>query len=200
MTPELPTGRLLLKPLQLEDAVQVQQLFPRWEIVQFLNARVPWPFPDDGVFAYYRDVAFPAIESGIQSHWTLRLRESPEQIIGSISLVRDGETNRGFWIAPEWQGRGLMTEAVIAANDYWFDVLGFGVLRAKKAVANVASRRISEKTGMRIVATMESDYVAGRFPTELWEITADEWHEARERQRAAYGREITPSAPPRLAD
>ena len=38
-----------------------------------------------------------------------------------------------------------MTEAVIAVNDYWFDVLGFAVLRAPKAVLNVASRRISEK-------------------------------------------------------
>ncbi len=53
--------------------------------------------------------------------------------------------NRGFWLAPEWQGWGLMTEAVIAANDFWFDVLGFPVLRTGKAVANAGSRRISEK-------------------------------------------------------
>jgi RimJ/RimL family protein N-acetyltransferase len=72
-----------------------------------------------------------------------------------------------------------MTEAVVAVNDYWFDVLGFAVLRAPKAVANIASRRISEKTGMRIVATQEDDYVSGRLPGEIWEITAEEWRTKR---------------------
>jgi ribosomal-protein-alanine N-acetyltransferase len=72
-----------------------------------------------------------------------------------------------------------MTEAVVVVNDYWFDVLGFPVLRAPKALANVASRRISEKTGMRLVATLERDYVSGRLPAEIWEITAEEWRAKR---------------------
>jgi RimJ/RimL family protein N-acetyltransferase len=76
-----------------------------------------------------------------------------------------------------------MTEAVIAANDFWFDILGFGRLRVPKAVANAASRRISEKTGMRIVATEERDFVCGRLPSEIWEITADEWHAFRAKKR-----------------
>jgi ribosomal-protein-alanine N-acetyltransferase len=28
---------------------------------------------------------------------------------------------------------------------------------------------------MRIVAREERDYVSGRLPTEIWEITAEEW-------------------------
>lgn len=28
---------------------------------------------------------------------------------------------------------------------------------------------------MRLVALEERDYVGGRFPTEIWEITAEEW-------------------------
>jgi len=183
MTPELETERLLLRPLQLEDAAQAQLLFPQWEVVKLLNAKVPWPFPEDGVFAYYRDVALPAIERGEEWHWTLRLRESPEQLIGSIALIKDGPNSRGFWLGIPWQGRGLMTEAVIALNDYWFDVLGFSVLRAPKAVLNVTSRRISEKTGMRVVATEESDKVSGRLLTEIWEITAEEWPEKRSQMR-----------------
>jgi RimJ/RimL family protein N-acetyltransferase len=53
------------------------------------------------------------------------------------------------------------------------------VLRAPKAVANVASRRISEKTGMRLIATLERDYISGRLPAEIWEITAEEWRAKR---------------------
>ena len=52
------------------------------------------------------------------------------------------------------------------------------------AVANVASRRISEKTGMRVIATVERDYVSGRLMAEIWEITAEEWREKRVLLRA----------------
>jgi ribosomal-protein-alanine N-acetyltransferase len=68
-----------------------------------------------------------------------------------------------------------MTEACEAATDYWFDVLKFRVLRAPKAVVNIPSRRISERSGMRIVATQENEYVSGRFLQETWEVTAEEW-------------------------
>jgi ribosomal-protein-alanine N-acetyltransferase len=88
-----------------------------------------------------------SIERGEEWHWTLRLKETPDQHIGVISLHRDEWDNRGYWLGLPWHRQGLMTEAVIAVNDYWFDVLGFPVLRAPKAVANIASRRISEKNG-----------------------------------------------------
>jgi RimJ/RimL family protein N-acetyltransferase len=179
MITPLQTDRLILRPLQLSDAEQAQVLFPQWEIVRFLNAKIPWPFPEDGVLAYYRDVALPAMEREEEWHWTLRLKQAPERLIGAIGLVRGDSLNRGFWLGLPWHGLGLMTEAVAAANDYWFDVLGFRVLRAPKAIANTASRRISEKTGMRTIRTEEQDYVGGRMLSEVWEITAEEWHEKR---------------------
>jgi len=179
MAPELYTQRLLLKPLQLDDAAQIQQIFPRWEIVRFLNASVPWPYPADGALRYCRDVALPAIEQGDEWHWTIRLRIAAEQVIGAIGLNRGEWINRGFWLAPAWQGQGLMTEAVAATNDYWFDVLGFTRLRAPKAIVNGPSRRLSEKTGMRVVALQEHDYVSGRYRTEIWELTAEEWRAKR---------------------
>ena len=176
----LTTDRLILRPLKLSDAEQAQQLFPQWEIVKYLNAKVPWPFPPDGVFNFYREVSLPAIARGDEWHWTLRLKDAPNQLIGAISLQRHERVNRGFWLAPSWQRQGLMTEAVAAANDYWFDVLGFAVLRVPKAVDNIASRRISEKTGMRVIDTFVGDYVCGRLPSEMWEITAAEWRKHRQ--------------------
>lgn len=179
MIPELETRRLVLRPLCLSDAPETQRLFPKWEIVKHLNALVPWPYPQDGAYRYYRDVALPAIERGDEWHWTLRLKDSPASHIGAISLHKDKWLNRGFWLGLPWQGKGLMTEAVVATNDYWFDVLGFEVLRVRKAAVNIASRRVSEKTGMRVVGLEEHDYVSGRLLTEVWELTAAEWREAR---------------------
>ena len=180
----LETSRLWLRPLELSDAHQAQLLFPQWEIVRFLTKTVPWPYPPDGALTYYRDLVLPAITRGESWHWTLRLKACPDQLIGSIALMRSSDENRGFWLGIPWQGKGLMSEACETVTDYWFNVLGFSVLRVPKAIPNVASRRISEKQGMRVIAKMERDYVGGRFPAELWEITAEEWN-SRKRNSAA---------------
>ena len=176
MTPTLETPRLILRPLRLSDAEEVQPLFAQWEIVKHLNARVPWPFPPDGAYTFYRDSALPAVERGEQWHWMLTLKDDPEKkIIGSICLVLSGPVNRGFWLALPWQRQGLMTEAVSAVNRFWFEELGQPVLRTKKAIANAGSRAISINEGMRPVASGEDDYVCGRLPEEYWELTAEDW-------------------------
>ena len=73
-----------------------------------------------------------------------------------------------------WQRHGLMSEACEVVTDYWFNTLKFPVLRVPKAAVNIASRRISEKSGMRIIGTEEREYVSGRYLPEIWEITAEE--------------------------
>ena len=178
----LETERLWLRPLELSDAAQIQILFPRWELVQFLAGRVPWPYPPDGALTYCRDIALPAVERGEEWHWTLRLKSDHARVIGTISLRTAENHNRGFWLGLPWQGQRLMSEACEAVTGYWFDVLKFPVLRVAKAIANEASRRISERQGMRSVSTEEIDFVSGRLAAEVWEITAEEWH-ARQRAR-----------------
>ena len=174
--PTIETPRLLLRALELADAEQTQVLFPHWEVVKYLNSLIPWPYPADGARQFYEHVELPAMARGDHWTWSIRTKTEPRQLIGSISLMR-GEENRGFWLGLPWHGQGFMTEASNAVTDFWFDVLKFPVLRVPKAIVNTASRRISEKQGMRIVATVERDYVCGRLPAEIWEITAEEWKE-----------------------
>ena len=175
MTPTGTTQRLILRPLELEDAEQIQKYFAHWKVVRYLLNHVPWPYPTDGALVYLRDVALPQDQRGEAWHWTIRLRTDPEQLIGAISLMKGVDDNRGFWLGLPWQGQGLMSEACIWVNDFWFETLGFPVLRVPKASVNIASSRISRKQGTRLVGTNEKDYVCGPLPGEQWEITAEEW-------------------------
>lgn len=193
MPPTLETSRLILRPIELADAEQVQPLFANWEIVRFLGSRVPWPCPADSSLRFIRDDLLPRVEKNEAWGWSLRLKTQPAQVIGMIDLRikgTDGDENdnRGFWLGLAWQRQGLMTEACDAVTDYWFEVLKMPVLRVPKAAANIASRRISEKQGMRMIASFEKEFRCGRMPAELWEITADEWRarkEERPRSEAA---------------
>jgi RimJ/RimL family protein N-acetyltransferase len=177
--PSLETPRLLLRPLTLADADQTQILFPHWEVVKHLHSRIPWPYPADGARQFYEQVELPAIARGEHWTWSIRLKSDPDQLIGSISLMKGEHENRGFWLGLPWHGRGVMTEASDAVTDFWFNTLKYPVLRVPKAIANTASRRISEKQGMRVIATVERDYVSGRLPAEIWEISAEEWRKRR---------------------
>lgn len=174
-TPPLETARLRLRPLAIDDAAAIQKTFPRWEIVEYMSASIPWPYPADGALVYIRDIALPAMASGQAWHWTLRMKSPGDPLIGAVSLMTTPNDNRGFWLSPEFHGQGLMTEACVAVTDYWFDALGQDVLRAPKASANRASKRLSERMGMRRVATEDRHFVSGRGPGEIWEISAEDW-------------------------
>jgi [ribosomal protein S5]-alanine N-acetyltransferase len=178
MIEPLDTARLNLAPIQPCDAGPIQAIFPQWAVVRYLASTVPWPYPAAGAQAFCR-AALAAGECGERWTWTLRRKTQPDQIIGVIELMTDPDNNRGFWLAPAWHGQGLMTEACDAVTRYWFEVIDFPVLRAWKAVANEASRRISQRQGMRLIRVEQRDYVSGRLPAELWEISAEEWRAQR---------------------
>ena len=42
---------------------------------------------------------------GIAWFWTIRRREAPDELMGLICLYDVEDNNRGFWLAPEFQGR-----------------------------------------------------------------------------------------------
>jgi RimJ/RimL family protein N-acetyltransferase len=103
-------------------------------------------------------------------------------VIGFISLGKTNDENRGFWLDPKWHSRSYMTEACNAVTDFWFEELRMPILRSHKAIENQASRKISQRQGMRVVWTGDRAYVGGTFPSEMWEITAEEWR-ARKRNK-----------------
>ena len=67
-------------------------------------------------------------------HWTIRLSAQPDELIGSISLMDAVDNNRGFWLAPQWQGQGLMSEACEVVDAYWFQTLRRACMRVPKEI------------------------------------------------------------------
>lgn len=176
--PIIYTKRLVLRPLCLDDASQIQEKFAHFEIVNFLANTVPWPYPNDGARDFIEKVALPSMSAGEAWHWAIFLKSHPEELIGVISL-RLGLDNRGFWIAKEHQKQGFATEAAIAVTDFWFDVLGQEKMRIPKAIANKGSVSISQKSGMRPISQEIRHYVGGEMLSQIWEITKAEWHAYR---------------------
>ena len=186
MAAELMTERLLLIPLTADDAPQIQVLFPQWEIVRYLAAGFPWPFPEDGASRYVNNVALPAAANGTAWFWTIRLKTAPERVIGLITLSDEVDNNRGFWLDPRWHRQGLMTEACRRVTDFWFNTLNREVLRAPKACDNSGSKKISHRSGMRLIRVEKKQFICGLLDAELWEITKAEWNALAAQAPASY--------------
>ena len=176
MIPIFETKRLWLHPITLEDAPAAQRLFPQWEIVRFLDEKIPWPYPEDGALQFYRDVVLPEMKRGEQWAWAIRLKGGPSHLIGGINLRLQRDDNRGFWVGLPWQGRGIMTEACEVVTGFWFNSLDRDTLRVAKAVDNIASRRISESQGARLVSIVDRIFLMGPTKAAIWEMTKEEWN------------------------
>jgi [ribosomal protein S5]-alanine N-acetyltransferase len=117
------------------------------------------------------------MERGDELFWAITLKETPSELIGSVTFrfANDVVGNRGFWMGVPWQGRGYMTEAVTAVQDYVFFELGIERIRVMNAVANARSRRVKEKTGATFVGNVELEHHEGGSESEMWEVTREVW-------------------------
>lgn len=93
-----------------------------------------------------------------------------------------GSGELGLFLAEEYWGQGLGTEASRLLTDYAFRERRFHRVTARVIEGNVGSRRIWEKLGFRHEATFrEADFEDGEYvDVRLYAVLEDEWR-SRER-------------------
>ena len=177
--PILTTERLLLRPLRETDAAAIQEYFARWSIIQHLSTDVPWPYPEDGAEQFIRGQMTKEASSE-DLCWAITER-GRDTLIGVIEYISDTQRgdNRGFWLGEAWHGRGYMTEAIIAVQDYLFLDLGLDRILVLNAIDNIRSRRIKEKTGAQLLGRVPFEHRNGCNESEQWEITQRGWRKFR---------------------
>lgn len=177
-TPVLETARLILRPLEARDAPAVQRIFPQWEVVKHLLAKVPWPYPDDGAATNMAE-CLEKRARGEQLFWAITLKAGDDELVGRIDLRPDSGDHemRGFWLDPALRGQGLMTEAAEAVTAYAFAELGWPELWVTNAASNRGSHRIKEKQGFELVEVRRDLFVSGEDDKEIWRLTRKAWME-----------------------
>jgi len=176
-TPVLETPRLILRPLRADDAPIIQRRFPRWEVVRHLSAHIPWPYPGDGA-AHHVEQCLGEMARRAKLYWAITLKAAGDELIGRIDLGPDdgaSRDQRGFWLDPDFQGRGLMTEAAERVTAYAFENLGWPQLWLSNAKINKASARIKEKQGARLVDELPGRWVGGEGLKQVWLLSRNDW-------------------------
>ena len=86
------------------------------------------------------------------------------KVIGSIGVFRQGNIHRrtaelGYYIAEEYWGKGIMTEAVKQICEYVFDKSDIIRIYAEPFAYNEASCRVLEKAGFQYEGTLRSNAI-----------------------------------------
>lgn len=87
-----------------------------------------------------------------------------DKVIGSIGVFRQGNIHRrtaelGYYVAEEYWGKGIMTEAVKQICKYVFDNSDIIRIYAEPFAYNAASCSVLEKAGFQYEGTLRSNAV-----------------------------------------
>lgn len=184
-TPTLETERLILEPMNLGHAKMLEKHFNNWNIVKDLNGSVPWPYPEGGVAKHIKTDALPRMQNGKGASWAINLKDGSKNPIGRIDLfyqlTDDRHSHRGFWLAEKYWKQGLMSEAIMAVNDFAFNDAKMKVMRLENFTSNSGSHRVKEKTGAKLIGTEIHKWRGEDREVEIWELTAENWHKFKEK-------------------
>jgi RimJ/RimL family protein N-acetyltransferase len=103
-----------------------------------------------------------------------------ERVAGSCGLHRrlgPGGLEIGYWLHPDFTGRGVATTAAELLTSAAFTVPDIEFVEIHHDQANVRSRRIPERLGYTLVASVPDEPTApGELGVECrWRVTRDEW-------------------------
>ena len=136
-----------------EDLSDLVRYANNRNVSRWLTDAFPYPYTVDDGRAFIASVA---------SDDPLKVFaiEVDGKAVGSIGVFPQGDVHRlnaelGYWLAEEYQGRGIMPEAVRRVCDHAFRTFGIERIFARPFGGNISSQRVLEKAGFRFEVRFE---------------------------------------------
>lgn len=174
--PTLETQRLILRPINMDDVPAIQKYFNDWDIIKY--TRAIWPYNPEDTVDHVKDTIYKN-ETGHHITWVITQKDQPE-MIGRIDYrYNENDIGRGFWLAKPHHKKGIMTEAIIATQNYMFFERNIERIIVDNDISNVGSRRIKEKTGATLLGTKLCKDTHLKEEIQTWEVTKEAWTKIR---------------------
>jgi RimJ/RimL family protein N-acetyltransferase len=178
-SPQIDTDRLVLTRLRTSDA---EALFAYRSLPEVARYQGWAPVVVEDATDFIRSMERVEFDSpGTWFQFGIRARKSGD-LVGDLGVhfLDDGEqVEIGFTMSPEWQGRGLATEAVTGLLDHLFRTLHKHRVCASVDPRNAPSLRLLRRIGMRLEGHFaQSVPVGGEWTDDLAAaVLASEWNE-----------------------
>ena len=148
-----------IRKWKLSDATDLAMAVSNKKIQNNLRDGLPYPYTEQDGADFISDML------SADEHETFAFAITIDnKVIGSIGVFRQGNIHRltaelGYYIAEEYWGRGIMTEAVRQICEYVFDKSDIIRIYAEPFEYNIASCRVLEKVGFQYEGTLRNNAV-----------------------------------------
>ncbi len=160
----LETKRLLLRRVSNDDVNEILELRGNPETMKYIPR--PLATTKDEALAHIKMIN-DKIEANEGINWAITIKGNPK-LIGVIGHYRIQPENHrceiGYMILPQYNGQGIVTEAVKVVLEYGFDDLQMHSIEGVIDPNNIASERVLLKNGFAKEAhILENELWDGKF-------------------------------------
>lgn len=160
----LETERLLLRRVSKNDLNEIIELRGNPETMKFIPR--PLVKTEEDALNHFKMID-EKIEKNEGINWAITVKENPK-LIGIIGHYRIQPENHrceiGYMILPQYNGQGIVTEAIKAVLEYGFEDMNMHSIEAVIDPDNIASERVLQKNGfVKEAHILENEYYDGKF-------------------------------------
>lgn len=160
----LETERLYLRRVTKEDVNEIFALRSDQEVMKYIPR--PLVKTEEEALAHIAMID-EKIDSNEGINWAITLKGNPK-LIGIIGHYRirpeHFRAEIGYMLLPEYQGKGIISEAINEVVNYGFEVMKLHSIEAIIDPENFASEKVLQKNGFVKEAHLkENEFYDGRF-------------------------------------
>ena len=149
----------ILRKWRLSDAKDLADALNNEKILNNLRDGLPFPYTEQDA----HDYIITMLSSDENSTFAYAITID-DRAVGSIGAFRQGNIHRqtaelGYYLAEEYWGKGIMTEAIRKLCEIVFDTTDILRIYAEPFAYNTGSRRALEKAGFCYEGTMKNNAV-----------------------------------------
>lgn len=177
LPPQLPTERLLLRPLSMADLTDFYAYASDPEVARTTSWEAHRSPEESRLFIAH---ALSCYEAGERTLWAIEELASA-RMVGTVGLhelhSQHARATLAYALARPFWNQGLTTEAARAVLDYGFHALHLNRVEAFSLPRNFASRRVMEKLGMTFEGVLrERMWIKGAFrDLAYYAVLKSEW-------------------------
>ncbi|MBC6992320.1 GNAT family N-acetyltransferase [Hymenobacter sp. BT491] len=147
--PVLQTGRLTLRQLRSSDDQAILALRSNASVNQYLDRQPSKSLADAQKFI---QTITEAVHRNESVYWAITL-SGTDKLVGTVGLFNVGENPAtaeiGYELLPDFQGKGLMQEALAKVLRFGFQQVGLHVIEAYTRAENQRSTRVLENLNFK---------------------------------------------------
>jgi RimJ/RimL family protein N-acetyltransferase len=163
----IPAGWLTLRPFTAADIPWLYEVSLDPMLQHFIDVPLPYRWQDAVFFVEH----LASWDSGQRAEF-LAEESATGARLGRVGLdltaAAAGAAEVGYWVDPRARNRGVATAAVRAACRWAFATLGLEIIEWRCEVGNVGSRRVAEKAGFLVEATLRRRLVHRGIRVDAW--------------------------------